>query len=356
MSRLIIQERGRDEPLVHNCAEPVISIGRLENNVIQLLGSGVSRQHAEIITEEDHHYLVDLKSGNGTFLNGMRLAPGERNLLRPGDLISIDTYDIRFHTDDAVEPAEAFEDITDSDVLEVKLLKKVLTALDKEMVPSLEVLNGSAEGKKIFLTDEMHDLSIGRDPECDFTINEYVISRTHAKIIKRWGGIAIRDLESKNGVFVNNRRVVEEYLHDGDRVALGTIVILFRNPQEINIAHLEDIQPKTAPAPVSPRDIPGLEAEEEAAAAFEGGEDDAESSQHADAEEAPEEEDFTGESDESEALKRWEELEQASSGYPTPAAPPKGIKSLTPVEIGMIGLGALVLIFAIITVVNLLTA
>jgi pSer/pThr/pTyr-binding forkhead associated (FHA) protein len=354
MSQLIIQERGRDEPLVHNCAEPVVSIGRLENNVIQLMSNGVSRQHAEVITENDNHYLVDLRSGNGTFLNGMRLAPGERNLLRPGDLITIDTFDIRFHASDSLEPAEAFEDITDSDVLEIKLLKKVLTALDKEMVPSLEVLNGSAEGKKILLTDEMHDLSIGRDPECDFPINEYVISRTHAKIIKRWGGIAIRDLESKNGVFVNNRRVVEEYLHDGDRIALGTIVLLFRNPQEINIAHLEDIKPKTMPAPISPRDIPGLEAEELAATEFERGQDEA--AEESFEQPAGDEEEYTDNADESEALKRWEELEAAGSQYPTPAPSPKGIKNLTPIEIGMIGLGALVLIFAVITVVNLLSA
>lgn len=360
MSQLIIQERGRAEPLVHNCFEEEISMGRMEENVIQLLGRGVSRNHAKIIVDGESFYLIDLRSGNGTYLNGMRLAPDEKNLLRPGDLITIDTFDIRFHAGEMEAAEGVAEEITDSDILEVKLLKKVLTALDKEMVPSLEVLNGSAEGKKLFLTDEMNEFAIGRDPDCEFPINEYVISRKHAKIIKRWGGIAIRDLESKNGVFVNNRRVVEEYLHDGDRIALGTIVFLFRNPQEINIAHLEDIKPKTAPAHVAPQEIPGLAADEEAQAAFERGQEEA--AEHA-FEEAPEEE-MEGEEEPSvseeelQALKQWEELErqQAKAQYPSPAPPAKGIRSLTPVEIGMIGLGALVLIFALITVVNLLSA
>ena len=355
MSQLIIQERGRAEPFVHNCVEETISVGRLEKNVIQLLGRGVSRNHAQIVIDGDNHYLIDLKSGNGTYLNGMRLAPNEKNLLRSGDLITIDTFDIKLHTDDAGIDEGVAEDITDSDVLEIKLLKKVLTALDKEMMPSLEVLNGSAEGKKIFLTDEMNEFTVGRDPDCEFPVNEYVISRKHAKIIKRWGGIAIRDLESKNGSFVNNRRVVEEYLHDGDRIALGTIVFLFRNPQEINIAHLEDIKPKTMPAYISPQDIPGLAAEEEAAAEFERGQEEA--AEHAFGEGA-EEEMMEEEFDESEALKQWEELEgqEAGAPYPLPTPPPKGIKNLTPVEIGMIGLGALVIIFALITVVNLLSA
>ncbi len=353
MPQLIIQERGRDEPLIHNCVEEAISVGRLEENTVQLLGRGVSREHARIISDGDNFYLVDLKSGNGTYLNGMRLAPGEKNLLRAGDIITIDTFDIRFHAEGG-EPAEgAIEEITDSDILEVKLLKKVLTALDKEMVPSIEVLNGSAEGKKLFLTDELNEFTVGRDPDCDFPINEYVISRTHAKIIKRWGGIAIRDLESKNGVFVNNRRVVEEYLHDGDRIALGTIVFLFRNPQEINIAHLEDIKPKTMPAAVRPQEIPGLPAEEEAAAEFERGQEEA--FEEGGEEEA--EEELSEGFEESEAVRQWEELErQQQAQYPSPKPPAKGIKSLTPVEIGMIGLGALVLIFALITVVNLLSA
>ncbi|MFH1830100.1 MAG: FHA domain-containing protein [Pseudomonadota bacterium] len=350
MSQLIIQERGREQPFIHTCAEDVITIGRQEDNVIQLVGRGVSRNHAKVLVEEKNHYLVDLKSGNGTFLNGMRITPNEKNLLRPGDLITVDTFDIKFSMGKAIGEEDIIEETTDSDILEVKLLKKVLTALDKEMVPSLEVLNGSAEGKKLFFTDEMSECTIGRDPECDFAINEYVISRRHAKIIKRWGGIAIRDMESKNSTFVNNRRVIEEYLHDGDRIALGTIVLMFRNPQEISLEYLEEIKPKTTPAPIPPEQIPGLE-KEEAFEEFEGSEDEAYIS--------PEEEGEGMEEEESEALKEWEHLEKQAllkTPYPPPTPKPAGIKRLTPIEIGMIGLGALVLIFALITVVNLLSA
>jgi len=346
MPQLIIQERGRDEPLVHACTEDEINIGRHDHNIIQLKGRGVSRHHAKIVSDGENHFVIDLKSGNGTYLNGIRLAPNEKNLLRPGDLITIDTFDLRFHEDEGEPALTIEEEVTGSDMLEVKLLKKVLTALDKEMVPSLEVLNGVAEGKKLYLTDEMSEFMIGRDPECDFPINEYAISRHHAKILKRWGGIAIRDLESKNGTFLNNRRVVEEYLHDGDRIALGTIVCLFRNPQEVNLASLEEIQPKARPAEVRPQDIPGLKEDtlpEEEQSPEEGEET------------LPEEE--PGE----DAMQEWAELERAREGrsaYPTPK--PKGeiipTKRLTPIEIGMIGLGALVLLFALITVVNLLSA
>lgn len=345
MSQLIIQERGREEPLIHSCTEEEITVGRHDRNLIQLRGRGVSRFHAKIVSDGESHFIIDLKSGNGTFLNGMRLAPHEKNLLRPGDLITIDTFDLRFHGAEAESALTIDEEITGSDLLEVKLLKKVLTALDKEMVPSLEVLNGVAEGKKLHLTDETGEFTVGRDPECDFPINEYAISRHHAKVLKRWGGIAIRDLESKNGTFVNNRRVIEEYLHDGDRVAFGTIVCIFRNPQEINLAAMEEVAPKSRPAPISPQEIPGLEEEPEPAMQAE------EEAEAGPTEELPEEE--------SEAVREWADLEKkraSHAAYPTPAPRIEKIKKLTPVEIGMIGLGVSVLLFAFITIVNLLSS
>jgi len=345
MPRLTIQERGKNQSWVHECAEEVITIGRLDDNVVQLRSQGVSRNHAKILSEGDNHFLVDMKSGNGTLLNGMPLVPLEKNLLRAGDIVTIDAFDLQFHESALEARGQDDDEVTDSEILEVKLLKKVLTALDKEMVPSIEVLNGAAEGKKIFFTDEMHELVIGRDPECDFSINEYVMSRRHAKVMKRWGGIAIRDMESKNGTFVNNRRVVEEFLHDGDRVALGTIVMLFRNPQEINLAALSEAKPRYRPAEVSPDEIPGLE----------GGQEEEQGEGEGGAEETlPPEGDSEGS-----ALEEWDRLDKSLSGvgaYPAPEHHVEAIKRFSPVEIGMMGLGVLVLIFAVITVVNLMAS
>lgn len=353
MPTLIIKESGKDEPRLHRCLENDISIGRLDTNTIHLPSGGVSRNHARIIQDGENFFLIDLDSGNGTFINGLKLNPNEKNLLQAGDIITIDDYQINFHSESDVFEGDIPEETTGSDILEVKLLKKVLNALDKETVPSIEVLNGSAEGKKFYFTDEIEEITIGRDPECDFPVNEYIISRRHAKITKRWGGIAIRDLESKNGTYLNNRRVIEEYLHDGDRVALGTIVFLFRNPQEINLANIEDIRPKNIPAPVEPQDIPGIEEPPKSAEALE-----------AEPEIPPTEEAAEGEAQGEgfekniPAIEEWNQLEEeeAREGYPVPQAKIEKIKTLTPIEIGMIGLGILVLIFALITIVNLLAS
>ncbi|RMF81760.1 MAG: FHA domain-containing protein [Chloroflexi bacterium] len=49
---------------------------------------GVSRLHAVIQREEEQLVLVDLRSTNGTYLNGERLAPHESRIVRNGDQIS----------------------------------------------------------------------------------------------------------------------------------------------------------------------------------------------------------------------------------------------------------------------------
>ena len=51
---------------------------------------GVSRRHARITRREDNAlHLVDLKSANGTYLNGQKLIPDQARILRNGDEIRL---------------------------------------------------------------------------------------------------------------------------------------------------------------------------------------------------------------------------------------------------------------------------
>lgn len=147
----------------------------------------------------------------------------------------------------------SFNDVTDSDVLEVKLLKKVLSAMDKEVLPSLEVVTGVAEGKKFILEEDFDEGVIGRDPGVDFPIEEYVISRRHAQIEKRDDGFYIRDIGSKNGTYLNNKPIQEARLQDGDRIGLGTIVINFRNPKEVDFAAINKAKAVRRIVPAAPK-------------------------------------------------------------------------------------------------------
>lgn len=61
-------------------------------------------------------------------------------------------------------------------------------------------------------------------------IDALSVSRVHARIRCRAVDAFIEDLGSKNGTWVNGRKVEGSvHLEDGDEVRLGTITLTFRN-------------------------------------------------------------------------------------------------------------------------------
>lgn len=80
---------------------PLIHLGKPNDRVppdIDLSGfpnaEVVSRVHADIRLEGDGYYLEDTGSANGTYVNGLVLAPGNRHRLRPGDRIALGKHDL----------------------------------------------------------------------------------------------------------------------------------------------------------------------------------------------------------------------------------------------------------------------
>ena len=64
-------------------------------------------------------------------------------------------------------------------------------------------------------------IRIGRAPDCDVRLDLRWISRAHALIRLEGAHYMLEDAGSRNGVFVNDRRIGREVLRDGDIVVLG---------------------------------------------------------------------------------------------------------------------------------------
>src|SRR5262249_15633880 len=62
------------------------------------------------------------------------------------------------------------------------------------------------------------DMLIGRHSEADLRLHLPDVSRRHCRFIFRDGGWHVYDLHSMNGLFVNEERVEQAALHDGDLV------------------------------------------------------------------------------------------------------------------------------------------
>ncbi len=79
--------------------------------------------------------------------------------------------------------------------------------------------------REIALTRE--EFVIGRGEECDIVIPHTSISREHARLKKLKPGFVLFDLKSRNGTFVNGRKVVENLLKEGMTVKIGDIEFVF---------------------------------------------------------------------------------------------------------------------------------
>ena len=67
---------------------------------------------------------------------------------------------------------------------------------------------------------------IGRDPDVAVHIDHSEISRRHARVLVNGDGAVVEDLQSRNGTFLNGKRVESPTaLHDGDVLSVGPFAV-----------------------------------------------------------------------------------------------------------------------------------
>ena len=95
-------------------------------------------------------------------------------------------------------------------------------------MPKLFILNGPHKGRSFPLKG--NKFSIGRSPNNDIQVEGVSVSRTHAKLIRKEDKYVIKDLKSKNGIFINGEKLGpgdECEVTEGQLISLGKIAISF---------------------------------------------------------------------------------------------------------------------------------
>ena len=189
--------------------EPFV-IGRGESELGRLGDDPeLSRRHASISERDGDLTIEDLGSRNGTFVNGRRIA--ETAVLRPGDEVELGGTKL------TVERAQP--DVTAKRPAEPP---PPVSAAPRAI---LKVASGPAAGTRVPLGDapftigraESEQGKLGDDPE---------LSRRHAQISLADGELAVDDLGSTNGTFVNGRRIAYPTLiRPGDSIEVGSTTL-----------------------------------------------------------------------------------------------------------------------------------
>ena len=90
---------------------------------------------------------------------------------------------------------------------------------------SLFVIQGPDRGRRYELAEV--SVTIGRESSNGIQLHDTEASRRHVELRKNEGSYELLDLESSNGTFVNNSRIEQRLLQNGDRVEIGRTRMIF---------------------------------------------------------------------------------------------------------------------------------
>ena len=93
------------------------------------------------------------------------------------------------------------------------------------------------KGESKVIRLDKSEITIGRAETADVCIPLKSVSRIHVRLTENWAGFVLKDQDSANGTFINNKPVTEEYqLADGDEIRLGQktaedpVLLVFKHP------------------------------------------------------------------------------------------------------------------------------
>lgn len=220
-----------------------VSIGRRPGAAIELPFPAVSARHARFFREDDGYRIEDLGSVNGTRIGDRRLQPGAPLPIVAGEVVDVAGIAVRF---DGELPSDEIALQGGTDTLARRLVHDVFAACPPGELVRLVGIDGPGSGRELPIPYFGRPLVIGRGENCDFVLCDEDVSREHASIARSGAGVTLRDLESKNGIKVQGRRVDGScWLHDGDIVRLGRTSLRMMDPED---RYLRQIQAEESKA------------------------------------------------------------------------------------------------------------
>lgn len=110
----------------------------------------------------------------------------------------------------------------------------------------LVILTGPRAGETVPLEGD-GEFVIGREPSCNLAIEDGTISRRHAALRREGAGFSVRDLDSRNGIRVQGRKLPDSPLAHGDILHVGSVQLRF-----LSEGFAEAPPPDGPPAVVAP--------------------------------------------------------------------------------------------------------
>jgi pSer/pThr/pTyr-binding forkhead associated (FHA) protein len=244
-----------------------IVIGRGSGSDVRLPDPSVSTRHATIRAQGNDYAIVDEGSTNGTWVGGVKLLPQSPRLVKSGDLVRVGRVWLELtigHKAATPDLGLATRDLA------FALVQRAMDAVGDDTIAKVRVAEGPDIGEELRLGEEGRAYVIGRAETCDLPLADADASREHAVVARRRGQILLRDLSSRNGVYLGDQRLTPDrdvVWRAPTMARIGITVLALDEPVSAALAELEAAADEAMREEDIPPPPPEPEPEREAAAA-----------------------------------------------------------------------------------------
>lgn len=187
----------------------IATVGASERCDITITDAWASQVHAEIRLHNDEHFVRDMGSDAGTWINGSPLTVAHR--LTSGDTLQIGHAQLRYVKEGQQATAKG-------------------PVVAERRVPMLEVRRGPGVGLRFALSGGK--VTVGREPQSSLRLDDVQVSRRHAVLTEQHGQWFVCDLHSSRGTYKNGSHLrpgEEAPLAEGDQVQFGdSLLVMIR--------------------------------------------------------------------------------------------------------------------------------
>ncbi len=195
-----------------------VSVGRDPENDLVLSAGVVSLRHALLAWDGSRATVTDLRSSNGTQLDGTRLLPNAPQIWAPHQVLQIGPYLLHIEYQEPVsedktvipgatpQPQRSRPEATIVAMSPPEIIQAKAPEAAKASAPVVRVLDKS--GQQVKTIDLDREVSVGRDPENDLVLSAGVVSLRHALLAWDGSRATVTDLRSSNGTQLDGTRLL----------------------------------------------------------------------------------------------------------------------------------------------------
>ena len=201
---VVIRSGDNPTPASITLDAPRVVIGRGEGCEIRLPDPSVSHRHASIRQRGTDYVVIDEGSTNGTFVGPVRLSAQAPRVLRHNDLVRVGRIWLEIRVEQALPTANPQATTRE---IALGLVAAALAAQGERTGAVVRVANGPDAGRELAMTDVEKTYVVGRAPNADLVLGDNDASRRHVELVRRGQHVCVKDLGSKNGTELADKRL-----------------------------------------------------------------------------------------------------------------------------------------------------